>query len=123
PGAALIGGARGVVSPWVDVDYRATLSLMGELHRGLFERGLPLDEALRQARLAVAGPDDDGPIDAWLFHLYGVGDTPLCPPPVLAPPSRWRTWAPWLTAWFFAALLLLTQVGRRARAAQRRGGG
>lgn len=123
PGAALIGGARGVVSPWVDVDYRATLALMSELHRGLFARGLPLDEALRQARLAVAGPDEHGPIDAWLFHLYGVGDTPLCPPPVLAPPSRWRTWAPWLTAWFFAALLLLTQVGRRARAAQRRGGG
>ncbi|MBL8731933.1 MAG: CHAT domain-containing protein [Planctomycetes bacterium] len=123
PGAALIGGARGVVSPWVDVDYRATLSLMRELHRGLFERGLPLDEALRQARLAVAGPDEHGPIDAWLFHLYGVGDTPLCPPPGLAAPSPWRTWAPWLMAWLFAALLLLTPVVRRARAAQRRGGG
>ncbi len=75
-GAAQLAGARVVVVPSLDVAYRPTVQLLAVLHEAVLS-GAPFDEALRRARVAVAGTDGEGPIDAFLFHQHGLGAEPL----------------------------------------------
>jgi CHAT domain-containing protein len=72
-GAALLAGARAVIAPWTDVDYRASLALVGALHRRLWREGADLGEALRAARVECA-TSAPGSLDPLLFHLVGLGD-------------------------------------------------
>lgn len=86
-GAMLLAGARSVIVPWLDVDYGDTLALVAALHSGVLRDGLPMVEALRRARIAVAGPDGSGSIEPFLFHLNGLGDEPIAVP-AKAPAER-----------------------------------
>jgi hypothetical protein len=74
--SALAGGARGVVVATRPLERALALGLCEALHQEL-RSGLPADEALRQARLALAG---DAPADPALLvdvRLLGVGHGPL----------------------------------------------
>jgi CHAT domain-containing protein len=78
-GAAFVGGAHSVVAPWLDVDYGATLAMLGDLHGALAERGQSLAVALWQARRRAHERGGDAALDALLFHLHGSGDEALAP--------------------------------------------
>ncbi len=86
-GAAMLAGARAVVAPWLDVDYRATLQLMAATHTAMFADGLPLAAALLQARRQVIGELGDDELTPFLFHVHGVGDAPACLPSRRGPPG------------------------------------
>lgn len=103
-GAAMLAGARAVVTPWLEVDYRATLQLLGAVHGAMFTDGLTLADALWQARRQLAAEHGDELLTPFLFHLHGLGDQTL---PTLAPtpPPPDRAW--W---WAGAALALLAVV-------------
>lgn len=108
-GAALVGGARAVVLPWLEVDYRATLAFSAAMHGELFGAGVAVEEALRRARARCLA-DDPEAIDPFLFHLVGLGEAPLAEP---APRSRAVAW--WLLALAvaLAPLLLWRRLSRR----------
>lgn len=77
-GAAMLAGARAIVTPWLDVDYRATLQLMAATHTAMFADGLPLAAALLQARRQLVGQLGDDDLTPFLFHVHGLGDVPVC---------------------------------------------
>jgi hypothetical protein len=79
-GALLLAGARGVVLPVVDVGYRATLAFAADVHDALWRERTDLAEALRRARVAAQARGDGGELDAFLFHLVGLGDEQLAAP-------------------------------------------
>jgi hypothetical protein len=78
-GAALSAGARGVVLPVLDVGYRETLAFSADVHRALWQGGDRLDDALRHARRAASTRAGGRELDAFLFHLVGLGDEALLP--------------------------------------------
>ncbi len=115
-GAAMLAGARAVVTPWLDVDYRDTLQLMAAVHRGLFADGLPLDEALQQARVEAAANGDA--LTPFLFHVHGLGGAALAPPAPAAAGAGTAATA-WLAA-VLAAVGLAGAVGCARHCARRR---
>jgi CHAT domain len=76
-GAALLAGARGVVLPVTDVGYRATLAFAADVHRALWQDRVGFAEALRRARVAAMSRGDRDGLEAFLFHLVGLGEAPL----------------------------------------------
>lgn len=112
-GAALLGGARAVLVPWLDLEFQATVDMTAALHRGLWREGLPLAEALRRARIAAAAAHPEA-VDPYLLHLVGLGNAPFAP--ARRPSAAW----PWATC---GALLLAgvwtTWCMRRRRQARR----
>ncbi|MBL8752773.1 MAG: CHAT domain-containing protein, partial [Planctomycetes bacterium] len=120
-GASLLAGARAVLAPHLEIDYRTTLALLGALNRGLLHDGVPFDEALRRARVAIGG--DDAPVDAFLLHLHGLGDVPLVAaaggeprPATITQEEGGRTgWLPWLLAAAAIAAVGATVALRRRR--------
>ena len=110
-GAALLAGARGVVAPVLDVGYQSSLTFAADLHRGLWRDGLPLAEALRQARVAAAARGGPSAWDAFLYHLVGLGETPLA----RAAPASSASAAWWLGPGLVVATLALLAGRRWAR--------
>ncbi len=111
-GSAILGGARTVLAPWFEIDYRATLRASDHIHRALWRRGCTVQESLDVARRAAFNDRDEDSgafeLDPFLIHLVGLGDQALARAVVIdeasdASPSR--TWL-WLIAAFFALMSL-----------------
>jgi hypothetical protein len=96
-GAAMLAGATTVIAPSLDVGYRDALALLAELHRGALQHGLPIGEALRRARVAVAGADGSRSLEPFLFHLHGLADERAVAAPLTADAPARIAW-PWLLA-------------------------
>lgn len=71
--AALLGGARGVVLPMLDVGYRNTLAFSHDLHTALWHDGLDLANALRHTRQTAQQRGGPERFEPFLFHLVGLG--------------------------------------------------
>lgn len=110
-GSALLGGARAVLVPWLDVDYAASKHLLATLEHGVACRGLTFGEAVRQARVTVGGEAAELSLEPFLFHLWGLPDGQLAPAQLEAPAVGAR-WPYGLAA---LALLLGGAAGWRAR--------
>lgn len=108
-GAALLGGSRAVVVPWLDIEYQTTVDLSAALHRGLWSEGRTLEAALQRARVAAATAHP-GALDPFLLHLVGLGDAPLANAP---PAANWL----WRLAGVVLLLLAAAGVARRRRPA------
>lgn len=115
-GAAFVGGADSVVAPWLDVDYRATLAMLGELHGAVAERGQSLAVALWQARRKAHERGGDAALDALLFHLHGGEGRALAPARPTGPAS-----AAWLFAGAAGVLAAAVAVRWRRRRRARYG--
>jgi len=70
--AALLGGARGVVLPMLDVGYRNTLAFSHALHFALWQQDADLATALQQTRQAAHRRGGAQRFEAFLFHLVGL---------------------------------------------------
>lgn len=112
-GAAFVGGADSVVAPWLDVDYRATLAMLGELHGALAERGQSLAVALWHARRKAHERGGDAALDDLLFHLHGGEGRALAPARPPSPASAAFVFAG--AAGLAAAVAMLWRRRRRAR--------
>lgn len=85
----LIAGARSVVSSLWDVEDRAATRIMERFYEGLRD-GLPRDQALRQAKLAMRR-EEVLLRDRAAFVLTGAGDRPV--PGIAGAPLRRPPWA------------------------------